>query len=78
MEIEKALQEAGTFGIWHVWVYFWIFYITGFGAMLNLCIIFMQQIPDFICENPLSHQTNWTFDQIRQVRYKAVIWQTGR
>ncbi len=68
MNLEKALQGAGTFGKWHVWVYFWIFYLTCFDAMINLCIVFMEHIPDFTCENSLNRQTNWTFDQIRQVR----------
>ncbi len=68
MDVEKALQEIGSFGIWQVWIYFWIFYITLLTAGANLVIVFMQYIPDFVCQNPLTKSTNWTFEEIQSMR----------
>ncbi len=68
MDVELALEQIGNFGIWQIWIYFWIFYIVCFFAAVNLAIVFMQYIPDFVCQNPLTKMTNWTFEEIQSIR----------
>ncbi len=68
MDVERVLEEIGSFGIWQIWIYFWIFYIVCFSAAVNVVIIFMQYIPEFICRNPLTKLSNWTFEEIQIIR----------
>ncbi len=75
MDVEKILKEVGTFGIWHVWIYFLIFSILIFRGMVSTAFVFMQDIPKFMCQLPSKELStnNWTFDEIRFVRYIVVI-----